>query len=58
MDEPLANLNPELKSQLCSEILRLHAELRFTLLHVTHSRDEAEVLGTRLVSLSAGRLQA
>ena len=58
MDEPLANLNPELKSELCSEILRLHAELRFTLLHVTHSRDEAMVLGTRLVSLSAGRVLA
>lgn len=55
MDEPLANLNPELKSQLCSEILRFHAELRFTLLHVTHSLDEATVLGTRLVSLSPGK---
>ena len=35
MDEPLSNLDDELKDELCGQILSLHAELGFTLVYVT-----------------------
>jgi ABC-type sugar transport system ATPase subunit len=56
MDEPLSTLDVELNMQLRKEILRLQGELRFTLVYVTHSRDEASTLGTRIVYLKSGRI--
>lgn len=56
MDEPLSALDEALNRKLRSEILRLHAELGFTLVYVTHSRDEAQDLGTRIVRLAHGRI--
>ncbi len=49
MDEPLSSLDPELNLHLRKEILRLHAELSFTLLYVTHSSEEAAELGSRVI---------
>jgi ABC-type Fe3+/spermidine/putrescine transport system ATPase subunit len=49
MDEPLSSVDPELNLHLRKEILRLHAELGFTLVYVTHSREEATELGSRLI---------
>jgi iron(III) transport system ATP-binding protein len=49
MDEPLSSLDPELNLHLRREILRLHAELGFTLVYVTHSREEAADLGSRVI---------
>ena len=44
--------DPEaLARRLCQEILRLHAELAFTLVYVTHSSDEAREIGMRIVEL-------
>jgi ABC-type sugar transport system ATPase subunit len=56
MDEPLSNLDEALNLQLRREILRLHADFGFTLVYVTHSREEAEALGARILFLSHGRL--
>ncbi|MGO4684540.1 ABC transporter ATP-binding protein [Hyphomicrobium sp. 2TAF46] len=56
MDEPLSTLDEELNLQLRQEILRLHGELKFTLVYVTHSRDEAAALATRIVYFRQGRL--
>jgi iron(III) transport system ATP-binding protein len=56
MDEPLSNLDEELGLQMQQEILRLHRELGFTLVFVTHSRDEACELGTRIIRLKKGRI--
>lgn len=56
MDEPLSALDDALNEKLRSEILRLHGELGFTLVYVTHNRDEARELGTRIVHLSQGRI--
>ena len=56
MDEPLSTLDDELNEQLREEILRLHGDLGFTLLYVTHSRDEAKQLGTRTLYLKQGRV--
>jgi len=49
MDEPLSSLDLELNLHLRREILRLHAELGFALVYVTHSREEAEELGSRVI---------
>ena len=56
MDEPLSTLDDELNEQLREEILRLHGDLGFTLLYVTHSSDEAKQLGTRTIYLWQGRV--
>ena len=58
MDEPLSTLDDELNMQLREEILRLHGDLGFTLVYVTHSRDEAKELGTRTIHLRHGRIDA
>ncbi len=56
MDEPLSSLDEALNAQLRQEILRLHSELGFTLVYVTHDRGEAEALGTRIIYLRQGRI--
>ena len=57
MDEPLSNLDAALSNRLRTEILRLHAELAFTLVYVTHSRDEAQDIGMRTIELSVAGAQ-
>ena len=56
MDEPLSNLDDELNLHLRREVLRLHAQLGFTLLYVTHSGAEAADIGSRIISMRQGRL--
>ncbi len=56
MDEPLASLDAELNVHMRKEILRLHGQLGFTLIYVTHSREEASELGSRVVPMRLGRL--
>jgi ABC-type Fe3+/spermidine/putrescine transport system ATPase subunit len=57
MDEPLSNLDEELNEHLRRELLRLHAQLGFTLLYVTHDRGEAIEIGTRIVHMRQGRIE-
>ncbi len=57
MDEPLSNLDEELNQRLRGELLHLHAQLGFTLLYVTHDRDEASEIGTRIVRMRQGRIE-
>jgi ABC-type sugar transport system ATPase subunit len=56
MDEPLSNLDDALNMQLRKEIVRLHGDLGFTLVYVTHNREEAEALGVRIIFLRCGRI--
>jgi ABC-type Fe3+/spermidine/putrescine transport system ATPase subunit len=56
MDEPLSSLDLELNVRLRKEILRLQEKLGFTLLYVTHDRDEAFDMATRVVSMKQGRI--
>ena len=51
MDEPLANVDDELRSELSRVILDLHAQLAFTLVYVTHSKEETRNIGTRTILL-------
>jgi ABC-type sugar transport system ATPase subunit len=55
MDEPLSNLDAVLSRRLRGEILRLHAELGFTLVYVTHGREEAQEIGSRTIELGESR---
>lgn len=56
MDEPLSSLDDARSLQLRREILRLHAELGFALLYVTHRRDEATDIASRIVRIEDGRI--
>ncbi len=57
MDEPLSSLDMELNVRLRKEVLRLQERLGFTLLYVTHDRDEAFGMATRVVLMSKGRIE-
>ena len=55
MDEPLSNLDDELREELCGQILDLHRELGFTLVYVTHSKEEMRRIGVRAIRLREGK---
>lgn len=55
-DEPLSNLDSELRESLCLEMARLLRQLGTTAVYVTHDRREAELLADRIVHLSAGSI--
>ena len=57
MDEPLSSLDEALRAHMRTEILRLHGELGFTLLYVTHNREEAADIATRLIRIRDGRIE-
>jgi molybdate transport system ATP-binding protein len=56
MDEPLANLDQELKSEVLPYIESLQDELDIPVIYVSHSRDEVARLADELVMLDAGRV--
>ena len=57
LDEPLSNLDAKLRSQMRSEISKLHQQLKTTFIYVTHDQVEAMTLGTRVVVMKLGRIQ-
>ena len=57
MDEPLSNLDAQLRVQMRAEIARLQRELNVTTIYVTHDQSEAMTLGERVAVLRDGRLQ-
>ena len=57
LDEPLSNLDEPLRAEMRRELVRLHAQLGATFLHVTHDQDEAMALGQRVAVMNAGTLQ-
>ncbi len=56
-DEPLSNLDAELRVQMRLEIARLHQALGATMVYVTHDQTEAMTLADRIVVLRAGRIE-
>ena len=56
-DEPLSNLDAELRVQMRIEIARLHQDLGTTMIYVTHDQVEAMTLANRIVVLRAGRIE-
>ena len=57
MDEPLSNLDAELRHQMRGEIRRLHETLGTTTVYVTHDQIEAMTLADRIAILDQGELQ-
>ncbi|WP_186180852.1 ABC transporter ATP-binding protein [Burkholderia gladioli] len=55
-DEPLSNLDPQLRASLALEIRELLAQLGTTAVYVTHDRAEADTLAHRIVELAQGRV--
>ncbi len=57
MDEPLSNLDAELKIEMRREIRRLHKETGATILYVTHDQAEALGMADKIVVMSQGEIQ-
>ncbi len=57
LDEPLSNLDAELRVQTRAELRSLHARVGGTMLHVTHDQVEALVLGDRVAVLRDGLIE-
>jgi multiple sugar transport system ATP-binding protein len=57
MDEPLSNLDAQLRVQVRAEIHKLQRELGVTTIYVTHDQTEAMTMGDRIAVMHAGRLQ-
>jgi multiple sugar transport system ATP-binding protein len=56
MDEPLSNLDAQLRLQTRTELKRLHQELGTTLIYVTHDQGEAMTLGHRIAIMQRGAI--
>ena len=56
-DEPLSNLDAELRVSMRSELRELHARLQATMVYVTHDQVEAMTLADRIVVLRAGKVE-
>ncbi|WP_226782912.1 ABC transporter ATP-binding protein [Oceaniglobus trochenteri] len=56
-DEPLSNLDAELRVEMRVEIARLHKEIGATMIYVTHDQVEAMTLADKIVVLRAGVIE-
>ena len=56
-DEPLSNLDAQLRDEMRTEIKRLHQELGKTMIYVTHDQIEAMTLADRIVLLRDGEIE-
>jgi iron(III) transport system ATP-binding protein len=56
MDEPLSNLDANLREEMRFEIRRLHEEFKITTVYVTHDQAEAMATSDRIAVLDRGRL--
>lgn len=56
-DEPLSALDLSLRLQLRAEIKRLHDELKFSAVYVTHDQGEAMAMSSRVAVMNAGRIE-
>ncbi|MDX3924297.1 MAG: sn-glycerol-3-phosphate ABC transporter ATP-binding protein UgpC [Shinella sp.] len=56
-DEPLSNLDAELRVQMRVEISKLHKQLGTTMIYVTHDQTEAMTLADRIVVLRGGNIE-
>ncbi len=57
MDEPLSNLDANLRVKMRSEIKKLHNKLQTTFIYVTHDQTEALTMGDRIMVLDKGIVQ-
>ena len=57
LDEPLSNLDANLREEMAGEIRRLHDEFRFTTVYVTHDQSEAMTISDRIAVINLGKLE-
>src|SRR5690348_6924274 len=57
LDEPLSNLDANLREEMRFEIRRLHEAFRITAVYVTHDQSEAMVTSDRIVVMNKGRIE-
>lgn len=57
LDEPLSNLDAKLRTQMRSELSKLHKRLGTTFIYVTHDQTEAMTMGDRIVVMKDGVIQ-
>jgi multiple sugar transport system ATP-binding protein len=57
MDEPLSNLDANMRAQMRAEIAELHRRLGATFIYVTHDQAEAMTMSSRIVVMLDGRIQ-
>jgi len=57
LDEPLSNLDAKLRTQMRTEIIKLHKRLDTTFVYVTHDQTEAMTMGDRIVVMKEGVIQ-
>jgi multiple sugar transport system ATP-binding protein len=56
-DEPLSNLDAKLRTQMRTEIKKLHAKVKSTVIYVTHDQVEAMTLSDRIVIMRDGYIE-
>ncbi|TXL65445.1 ABC transporter ATP-binding protein [Zeimonas arvi] len=57
LDEPLSNLDANLREEMRFEIRRLHDEFNITMVYVTHDQAEAMVTSDRIAVMNKGRIE-
>jgi len=57
LDEPLSNLDANLREEMRFELRRLHDEYRYTTIYVTHDQQEAMTAADRIVVMREGRIE-
>jgi ABC-type sugar transport system ATPase subunit len=57
MDEPLTNLDAELRADMRAELKHVQQRLNSTMIYVTHDQTEAMALGDRIAIMNKGRLE-
>jgi multiple sugar transport system ATP-binding protein len=57
LDEPLSNLDADLRARMRRELVELQKELRTTTVHVTHDQTEALTMADRMVVMESGRIR-
>lgn len=57
LDEPLSNLDANLREEMRSEIRRLHDAFKITTVYVTHDQAEAMVTSDRIVVMNQGQIE-
>ncbi len=57
LDEPLSNLDANLRAEMRLEIRRLHDQFHDTSIYVTHDQEEAMTMADRIVVMNAGRIE-
>lgn len=57
LDEPLSNLDANLREEMRYEVRRLHDEYRYTTVYVTHDQSEAMTTADLIAVMNAGRIE-